>query len=177
MKKFKFLVSVVAMSFVMVGCGESSDSRTSIPIVDNSVLADAENQYGYFGEDVIFVNAKIVGTWNLFQESSDAGAFVGFSSDGDITYQQMGSITTYYGDYGVSKDGKVITAMHEVPVTSDIFTSFPVEVEIRYQSLLEDMMTITNFDGTQEIRDCYSVELTEDRISGRKTYNDIIMCP
>ena len=107
MKKLKILLSVMIMSLVMVGCGGGGGD--SLPVIDNATLTDTENQYGFFGEDVVFVNQKIVGSWFLAQDDSDAGATLNFNSDGDGTYQQKGSTRILYGDYGVSQDGKTLT--------------------------------------------------------------------
>ena len=172
MKKVKILLSVVAMSFVMIGCGGGGSSN-SLPDVDNSKLAADENQYGYFGDSVVFGNTKIVGGWFLFQESSDGSVTLNFQSDGDGTYQRRGG-SLYYGDYGVSSDGKLIKAQYENPSVN--FSSR--SLEIKYKSLLKDYMEVTHVDdGTKETKDCFKVEYKEVSLSGSETADDIIMCP
>lgn len=171
MKKLKVLLSVMTMSFVMVGCGGGGDS--SVPVVDNSLLTDTENQYGYFGEEVIFGDTKIVGDWFLTQQSTKVIKYIDFSSDGESTYD------SYNGDYGVSKDGKLITAQYQQPVDFlDGIIYFPIDVEIKYLSTSSDVSASTQLpDGTIKEVYCYNVELTDFRINGGGTYSDIIMCP
>jgi len=110
-KKLKVLLSVVAMSFVMVGCGGggSNNTTSSIPEVDNAVLADGENQYGYFGEDVIYGSSLVTGRWQIEVGSDGHGYGSSFSLYSDGDYQE--------GDYGISKDGRVLIHSYGEEIT------------------------------------------------------------
>jgi len=97
--------SLLASVFMLVGCGgSSSDVGSTIPIVDNSTLADGESMFGYYGTDVVFGETLIVGTWTLDLEARDSIWTYDFTDDG----QQIvigGLFDTSTGDYGVSGDG------------------------------------------------------------------------
>ena len=180
MKNVKYMVAVLLSTF-LIGCGSSGSSGSAniLPDVDNSELADDENQYGYFGDNVIFENTKIVGGWTLIQESSDAVLTLNFHSDGDGSYQRRGGSVSY-GDYGVSKDGKVIQAKYNSSSSSDselVQGLSYISVVIRYKSLLKDYMKVTHVDGSTETKDCFKVEYEESRINDYISADDIIMCP
>jgi hypothetical protein len=106
--KLKVLLSVVAMSFVMVGCGSGSDSTTAVkepaPILDNSKLADGENRYGYYGEKVIFGDTIAVGGWTL----SGGEEPISIELEADDTCVFVTELGWFPGDYGISKDGLVM---------------------------------------------------------------------
>ncbi len=107
-KQLKILLSVVAMSFIMLGCssGSSSNSDSSTPAIDNSVLADGENPhgYGYFGTQVIFGENLVVGEWSL--DLTDYDNLLNFDYTADGTKIFVGGLLDGFPDtYGVSKDG------------------------------------------------------------------------
>jgi hypothetical protein len=37
-----------------------------LPSIDNSILADGSNEYGYFGENVIFGSIEVTGGWDFY---------------------------------------------------------------------------------------------------------------
>lgn len=85
MRKLKVWVSVIAMSFVMVGCGSSGggSSDTSTPPFSNAEVATGSNAFGYYGENVLFGDIPISGGW-------------------DYTIGDSEPVTYYYGDDGVA---------------------------------------------------------------------------
>ena len=116
--KLKVLVSVIVMSFVMIGCGGEEESGTSVPSVDNSTRASGENQYGYFGENILIGNSNVVGSWKLNNlEDNTYFGIVTFYADGD---GELNTGTIYDIDYGVSSDGKTIKIGGEYSVTMTI---------------------------------------------------------
>ena len=105
----KVLLSVVTMSFMLVGCGGSSGGGGDpAPTIDNS--GNLENQYGYFGDEVIFGNTLVVGNWtnramyNGVQET----ALMNIYSDGEMTLSNITNGLTFYTDYGISQDGTIL---------------------------------------------------------------------
>ncbi len=155
--KIKVLLSVIAMSFVMVGCGGGGGSSTSTPSLDNSTLADGENQYGYFGEKVMFSNTKVVNEWDFYNRENDLhlDVYGRFRSDGDGHISSTINNRRYDIDYGVSKDGKVINIGGE-------FTA-----SIIFKGILNDWMEINN-NGNVTVVDCYDVTFDN---------RDVVMCP
>lgn len=150
-----FLVSVILL--FLVGCGGSSSS--GLADVDNSILAEGLNSYGYYGSEVLFGNQKIAGIWTI--ESSKTGDTVSLSFDREGTYSIENQEV---GDYGVSVDGKQIRM-------SDGLTE--AGMVITYKSTLKDNLTVYNADGTEDTYDCYTANLHEF------THGDatITMCP
>jgi len=131
--QLKNLLSVVTMSFVMIGCSSgsnSSNSDSSTPAVDNSVLADGENPhgYGYFGTQVIFGKNLVVGKWSLDLVDYDHLWNFDYTEDGTKIY--VGGLLDGFSDtYGVSKEGSEL------------------------KSTQGTIRILENLDG-----DCYSVE-------------------
>jgi len=164
--KLKVLILVIAMSFMMVGCGGGGSSSLSNPpsaSIDNSTLADGENQYGYFGADVIFVNTKVTQNWSYFNKDNDdkLELYSGFYADGDGYFGNVNQIGHADIDYGVSKDGKVIKVGGDYSVT------------ITLVSILYEQMTYTNTDtGATTVVDCYNVTASD-----RTGSHDVMMCP
>ncbi|MDQ7047595.1 MAG: hypothetical protein Q9M39_08210 [Sulfurovum sp.] len=109
MKKLKVFLSVVAMSFVMVGCGggSSDGGETTPPVLNNAELSDGENEQGYFGEEVIFGETKIVGEW---RRTGGTTTFdFNFLADG--TQIVVGGILDGLAmNYGISKDGTELSS-------------------------------------------------------------------
>ncbi len=175
--KLKVLVSVMVMSFVMVGCGGGGGSDgggSSEPIVDNS--SNAENQYGYFGDNVIFGNQKIVGDWTLNQKSTKAYIFMNFDNDGSGNIQD-GSGGSLNGDYGVSQDGTLLKgAYSDAHPNANIDLSHR-DVEISLLRTLYDYLSVTDVDGTKTIHDCYEIYYKEQKLGGTVEADDIVMCP
>ena len=136
-KKLKILLSVMAMGFVMAGCGGGSDSGSAvetIPPVDNSILTDEQNEYGYYGADVIFGRSLVVGSWTnkaIYQGVSET-VEMGMFDEGTILLKNITRDILLYGIYGVSADGRIL------------------------KTSLGDTVTIQNSIGN----DCYEVLLT-----------------
>lgn len=109
MLKLKFLVSIMAMSFI-VGCGDGSSSTVvddGINTVDNSVLADGSTSLGYYGEAVMFGNHTVVREWILTVPSQPNDPIYVILSTGSEGYKIEGlSIDSL--DFGVSKDGRSV---------------------------------------------------------------------
>ncbi len=121
--KLKVLLSVVAMSFVMVGCGggssssssssgstDSSGDGSSIPpsvptVLDNSKLSDGENQYGYFGEKVIYGDTIAVGKWTYSGGKDPID--IEILTDGTLLIDTPLGLLPY--NYGISADGIVLS--------------------------------------------------------------------
>ena len=129
MKKIVFgmLLGLSTMMFTACGGGDSNTSP-SLPSIDNSELSDGQNQYGYYGEKVIFGSSLMAGKWQLYAvvDGEDKTIDNNFYDDGFWTF----------GQYGVSKDGKM---MHN----SD-----------------EDSMNITSSAGDS----CYNVHISNPDI-------------
>ncbi len=109
--KLKVLLSVVAMSFVMVGCGSSGSSGGSstppAPVLDNSALADGASDYGYYGTQVMFGDNLMTGEWTLELPNNDYLYRYHYTADGQEIW--IGGI--FDGSvqpYGVSVDGTEI---------------------------------------------------------------------
>ena len=106
-------ITLVASAFMLVGCGgggsgSSGDSGT-LPQVDNSPYL--ENQYGYFGDGVVFGSTLVVGNWtnkamyNGVQET----VMIDIYSDGEMTFTNTNNGLSFDTDYGVSQDGATIS--------------------------------------------------------------------
>ena len=161
--KLKVLLSVVSISFIMVGCGGGSGGANS-PTVDNSTLSDGENQYGYFGGNVIFVNREIskVSLWQFYDREDDLKyvIYASFNADGD---GRMSSPSTVYHksiDYGVSADGKVIKTGGEYSST------------ITFKSMAYGFMESVDVNGNSTTIDCYDV-IFDDAFGS----HSLAMCP
>ncbi len=108
----KILASIV-ISFGLLSCGGGGGSSSSTPSIDNSVLANGENQYGYYGKLVEVGGEPITNIWLVYS--------MDWEELGDCYFYENGTYKTSYesGDFGVSKDGKYIyTAYDTVTLTS-----------------------------------------------------------
>jgi len=107
--KLKIMLSVIAMSFVMVGCGgggsSGSGGGSSAPVVDNS--GNLENQYGFFGTEVVFGNTLAVGNWTVRAEYNGVMETVSviMYADGRQTFTNLGNGLSFDADYGISQNG------------------------------------------------------------------------
>ncbi len=116
--KLKVLLSVVAMSFVMVGCGSSGSSGSSstppAPILDNSALADGASDYGYgyYGTQVMFGDNLMTGEWTLDLEVRDSVFTYEFTADG-LQIIVGGLLDGASSPYGVSQDGSQYTSLQD----------------------------------------------------------------
>lgn len=104
----------------MIGCGGGGggDSSSGLPTVDNSILADGSNEYGYFGVDVIFGGIEVTGDWNIYNLEVDGESlYATFYSDGtgEIVNSQTNGRTDVV--YGVSKDGRVLDTSETIKLT------------------------------------------------------------
>ena len=136
MRKLKVLLSVVAMSFVMVGCGSSGGSSSDspdIPDVDNSTLAVGTNSVGYYGPDVILGSHTIRGSWSLTNKST--GAILSFTFDDSSIIEWIKDGWTSYWKYGVTKDGREMM-FDEMRITIYFATS-----DTCYDSYLDNVYT------------------------------------
>ena len=153
--KLKVLVSVLVMSFVMVGCGGDDEGVASAPSVDNAPLASGENQYGYFGEGILFAGFKITGSWQVFNfKTNSSFGVINFYADGD---GELNTGTIYDIDYGVSLDGKTIN------IGGDYSTTLIV------REIDKDALSTSTNNGPVTTYDCIKV----DSISG----DALSMCP
>ena len=100
-KIFAILLFALSFSFVVSGCGGSSDSPSGggASTVDNSEVAEGQNNYGYYGDDVVFGSSLVGGKWSLKDQST--GVTVEFDLYVDGSYSD--------GLYGVSDNGREIT--------------------------------------------------------------------
>jgi len=153
MKKLNILVLVSAIS-LLVGCGGGSGSTSNtVPAgVDNSKNTNTENQYGYFGYNVIFGKYVAAQSWTLLQDGTTDTMILTLSTDGDLRLQNGSQYLT--GDYGVSKDGKTIKSsiLNNISITG----------------VRKDYKQQIGANGQSEYVDCYDV-------SGGNS--NIIMCP
>ncbi|HQR74255.1 MAG TPA: hypothetical protein PLH07_05110 [Sulfurovum sp.] len=157
----KAIVLGLLVSVMLVGCGGGGGSgdSPSTKIIDNSLLAEDENQYGYFGTDVIFGGIKIAGGWDLYNGGDiHDSLYASFDIDGTgwLQNQQNSSFSVSFV-YGVSKDGQVIQ-------TSEQFM-------IKILAVIKNGSTVT-YEGVTTTFDCYNVEL----INLGEVYN-MDMCP
>ncbi len=162
--KLKVFLLVVVMSFVMVGCGGGGGgSGSGTPVVDNSTLADGENQYGYFGNNVIFANTTVAKMWDFYDRDDNLGyvLYARFNTDGDgFMASPTLAIDRKYIDYGVSKDGRVIKTGGDYSAT------------ITFKSILYGFNELIDENGNSTLIDCYDVTFVD--IEG--THN-AAMCP
>ena len=99
-------MSIIALVMIS-GCGGSSSTQDQKSVLDNSKLADGQNDYGYFGKNVIFGETKIVGKWT---ESGGGDTWhYTYQADGEQIFDG-GFLDGAAIDYGVSADGKTIKA-------------------------------------------------------------------
>ena len=150
MKKLKVLLSVIAMSFVMIGCGGGGGGDSvNLPSVDNSILADGENEWGYYGTNVLFGEYLVAQSWTAIDESDDTFIDIEFFSDGDFLFDGY-----YVGVYGVSLDGRTIR--------SDILN------DITITGVRENYYGVYNNGILQYTLDCYDAN-----VGGQI----VVMCP
>lgn len=106
-RKLKVLLSVIAMSFVMVGCG-SSGGGSSAPVVDNSTLADGQNEYGYWGSRVMLGDFTLARKWTLSSPTEAKDLYLIFPTDTDVGFGIQG-INIFDFSFGVSANAQSIT--------------------------------------------------------------------
>ena len=87
---------------LLVGCDTSEEvyDTSGFETIDNSELSGFYTSYGYYGEDVVFGEKTIVGTWVLYDTSSDSTLYTKFYDDDELL---MGNGSKY--NYGVSLSG------------------------------------------------------------------------
>jgi len=114
MKTLKMLVAIFGVS-LFVGCGgggSSGDGNTGgsdstitepiAPVLDNSVLSDGENSYGYYGEEVVYGNVLAAGSWVYMGNTSDID--FDLLADGMMLLNlPTGTIPLFYG---ISQNGE-----------------------------------------------------------------------
>lgn len=133
MKTLQTLLLTLSIS-LFSGCGVSHHDDINFAYVDNKELTPYSNQYGYFGEDVIFGEEHITGEWVLYDVESSDTIYSYFYNDG-VLETDNGSRQLY----GVSWDGLSI----------DISTGERIEI-----------ITSTIY-RYEEGLPCYRVELSE----------------
>lgn len=152
----------LASAFLFVGCGGGGGSSTPpAPVVDNSVLADGENQYGYFGVNVMFANTTIIGAWDFFNRDDNLAfaLYSKFDGDGDGFMDNPNNPNRKYIDYGISQDGRVIRTGGDYSST------------ITLKNILNDYLEYVA-NGSVAMYDCYDVIF--DDVYGS---HNVIMCP
>ena len=123
MKKITMILFAGLATLFFTACGSSGGSssglETTTPVeLDNSQLAEGENQFGFFGEEVMFGDHKIVGKWTYTFTSpvmtrlpESRGSFE-FQADGvlihDLFMDDDSSPPTRQ-DYGVGNDKDLFT--------------------------------------------------------------------
>lgn len=117
----KILKVLLPIAFLIVGCSTSEESydTSGFDTIDNSELSGFYNAYGYFGDNVVFGETTIVGTWVLYDTSSDSILYTKFYDDGELL---MGDGSMY--NYGVSQSGlsvNISTGETLVITTSEIY--------------------------------------------------------
>ena len=109
MNKKIILGVMLTSAFLFVGCGGGGggSSTPPAPSVDNSVLADGQNAYGYYGKEVIFGSSLMMGLWTLegTYEGVERKLNITFYSDG--RFYSEGAGDDGYNYYGVSLNGQV----------------------------------------------------------------------
>jgi len=136
MKKNIIILGVAAL--LLSGCG-GGNSTTS---VDNSTLTDTSNQYGYFGENVMFGDYTAARSWTLINENTNELLYLYLNADGDLRLSD-GGFQNLYSDYGVSIDGQSIRSAD----LNDIHTT----------GVKKDYYEVVDTKGVSEFFDCYSV--------------------
>lgn len=141
MKKNLFALILFVIS--VIGCG-TSDEET----YDTSGFATVENtgfytSLGYYGDDVIFGETTIVGTWVLYEVDSGETLYTHFYDDASMI---MSDSSTY--TYGVSEDGLSINIStgEEIVITTsesyrkdDGFDCYRVKIKSGTSSSNADM--------------------------------------
>ena len=98
----------LASTFLFMGCGGGGGggSTPPVPVVDNSVLADGQNAYGYYGENVIFGNSRTSGAWTTEAKIDGEDYHATLILDSDGRYFRTGTGNNEDGYYGISLDGQ-----------------------------------------------------------------------
>jgi len=91
---------IICTLIVITACNSSNTTSSGI---DNYELAEGKNEYGYFGEDVIFGSSTIVGTWEINST---------YTPDEIIIFLPNG-ITEDDAMYGLSIDGTTLTILDD----------------------------------------------------------------
>jgi hypothetical protein len=114
------VAALVLASIVILGCGETSggndgnktdaDNQTNtVKKLDNSKLSTGSNEYGYYGNKVVFGDTVLVGKWSVaYSNSSSKDTWI-YEDDGVVIFvdAKNAGIDLHF-HYGVSKDGKKI---------------------------------------------------------------------
>lgn len=115
MKQIKIIILVVSTILFFTACNDETNIYQDTPTestIDNSKLADDENQYGYFGRYVEFGDGVVLTSlsWRIDNTSNGDLRTIEFLDDGYATYHDWSTEGEYDGDfdYGVSQDGTVI---------------------------------------------------------------------
>lgn len=93
----------VLLVLIFGACGVTyEEGGIAFTYVDNSELSFQQNSFGYFGYDVLFGEAYIVGDWILYDTDSYDTIFAHFYDNGTVLTDGR------LYDYGVSRDGLAI---------------------------------------------------------------------
>lgn len=130
MKKYGYIFILLASIF-FVGCGDDSENPPPTPtpptepILENSILADGENVYGYYGSWVMFGDKNISGHWTTTQEIvRGVDTKLEFKDDGILI------IASGKTEYGVSNDGEVLeSAIGTWSIIDNNVTEYCYEIE------------------------------------------------
>ncbi len=113
--RLKVLLSVAAMGFLLTACGGSSDSNVSDapqnqqPPLDNSIIADSSNIYGFYGNNIIYGNTIAAGDWTLYMSIGGTKLTNAITMEADSTLIWTTSFDTVVFTYGISSNGKILT--------------------------------------------------------------------
>ncbi len=125
--KVKILLSIVAMSFVMVGCGGGgsggggSDSPSTA--VNSSENCEGDTSLGFYGADVVIGSHSGNKFWSIEVEGSAGQIILEIPDYGNELYvmdTSSGSRDFYSADYGVSSNGKTINIDDNFDGSTDI---------------------------------------------------------
>ena len=133
------------LGVVIVGCGGGSGSDTSNSNNEPTVVSNTnynKNQYGYYGDNVIFGNKKIQGKWYSYGINKD-GTLHNFPNKmefyDDEFFGEYNKRRTSLGSYGVSEDGKILTTHYEL---------FNKDITYQY---IEEISVKNNYTNVQQI--------------------------
>ncbi len=109
MKWIKSLIFIgVAVAFTACGGGGGGSSSTPPPtLVDNAAVAEGQNEYGYYGNEVIFGNSVAVGNWTnkAVYNGSEETVIIDLYSGGEMSLTNITRGISFDGTYGISHDG------------------------------------------------------------------------
>jgi hypothetical protein len=155
MKKIKILLSVVAMSFVMVGCGgggSSGDgSSNPAPSAKNTLEnSEGETALGYYGANIYIGNHQGNKYWDIKREGYSGQVILEMPNHGNelsILDTTSGSNDISMADYGVSADAMTINIDDDYDGSTDLRIEIKRSVNSQtYDAYLSNPHTGEGFD-------------------------------